>query len=89
MKNYKSDIETLKKWIVFILLNKGILFSFFIILLFIFYVILKKYVKKKTSSSFDIENQHLNNHNNENFDLAKEFEEFQKIVSATLNLNVS
>jgi hypothetical protein len=88
IRKYESDIESLKKWILFILLNKGFLFALFMVLLFILYVIIKRYVKKKINKSIDIENLNLNS-NNETNDILKEFLEFQKIVSSLLNFNTA
>jgi hypothetical protein len=47
LRKYESEIESLKKCILFIFLNKGILLTILIVLLFVFYVIIKRYVKKK------------------------------------------
>ncbi len=94
IEKYKDEIEALKNWIKFILINKGILCAFFLLLLFILYVVLKKYIKKRTNGLSDIENQNYNdninnnNNNNEQFNLLNEFQEFQKLVSTVLYLKL-
>lgn len=88
IEKYKGEIETLKNLILLIFINKGVLLLVFTILLFVVYVILKRYIRKKIkqNDSNDVENQNLNNYE-ENFDIFKEFLEFQKIVSSILNIN--
>ncbi len=86
IKKYEAEIEKLKNWIYFILVNKGVIFTSFLVLLFILYVILKRYVKKRTYNQSDIENQNNNNNNNE-FNLINDIHEFRGIVHSVLNLN--
>ena len=92
---HQQEIEKLKNWIKFILINKGFIFAFSLLLFFILYVVLKRYVKKRTNT--DIENQNFKNNNNDNnnnnnnnndqLNLMNDFKEFQTIVSSVINLN--
>jgi len=99
IKKYEAEIEKLKNWITFILINKGIFFTSVIVLFFVLYVFLKRYVRKRTKNQSNIENQTNNNKNNNqnnnqnennnnynDFNLLEDAQEFHGIVNTVLNL---